>query len=79
MSEDIRLFEAIYTQRALRRFKPDPIPDSVVERLIEAATKATSGSNGQPWAFVVVRELEMRQRIGEYYRRAWNAAAGPLS
>ena len=77
MSEDIGLFEAMYTQRALRRFKPDPVPDSVVQRLIEAATKAPSGSNKQPWAFLVVRDSEMKRRIGAYYRKAWDAAFGP--
>lgn len=76
MNEDIRLFEAIYTQRALRRFNSDPVPESVVEKLIEAATKAPNGSNTQPWGFVVVRNFDMRQRIGEYYRRAWTEVFG---
>ena len=76
MSEDIGLFEAMYTQRALRRFKPDPVPDSVIERLIEAATKAPSGSNKQPWAFLVVRDSDTRQLIGAYYEKAWDAAFG---
>lgn len=76
MNKDIPLFDAIYTQRALRRFNTDPVPDSVVEKLVEAATKAPSGSNKQPWGFVVVRDYETRERIGGYYRLAWTEAFG---
>ncbi|MDP7628382.1 MAG: nitroreductase family protein [SAR202 cluster bacterium] len=76
MKNDIPLFDAIYTQRALRRFNNDPISDSVVEKLIEAATKAPSGSNKQQWGFVVVRDHGTRERIGAYYLRAWTEVFG---
>ena len=76
MNKDIPLFDAIYTQRALRRFNTDPVPDSVVKKLVEAATKAPSGSNKQPWGFVVIRDYETRERIGGYYRLAWTEAFG---
>jgi nitroreductase len=79
MTEDIGLFEAMYTQRAVRRFKPDPVPDELVEKLIEAATKAPSGSNRQPWVFIVVREPETKRQIGEFYKAAWNASFAPGS
>jgi nitroreductase len=55
---DIGLFEALYTQRAIRSFKHEPVPRDVISRIIEAATKAPSGGNSQPWAFVVVDERE---------------------
>ncbi len=42
MAREIGLFEAIYRQRAIRQFKPDPVPDELVNKLIEAATKAPS-------------------------------------
>ena len=48
MSGHINLFEAIYTQRAVRRFRPDHVPDNIVQRLLESATKAPSGNNRQP-------------------------------
>ena len=44
------LGEVMFSQRAIRRFKPDPIPDEDLHAALEAATKAPSGSNLQPWA-----------------------------
>jgi nitroreductase len=64
------LFQAIYSQRAIRRFKPDAVPDDVLLRLVEAATKAPSGSNTQPWAFLVVRHAGKRAAIAELLRTA---------
>ena len=77
MSEEIGLFDAIYTQRAIRELKPDPVSDELVHKLIESATKAPSGGNRQPWRFIVIRDEELKRRIGEYYRRAWDASYGP--
>ena len=48
MARETVLFEAIYSERAIREFKPDPIPDDLVQKLIEAGTKAPSGGNRQP-------------------------------
>ena len=79
MPQEIGLFEAIYTQRAIRQFKPDPVPDDMVRRLIESATRAPSGGNRQPWRFVVIRDAETKRRIGHYYRQAWEAAYGGQS
>ena len=78
MSDGIGLFEAIYSQRALRRFKPDPVPDDLVRRLVEAATKAPSGGDRQPWAFVVIRDAEAKRQIGGWYLDAWNRTYGAL-
>lgn len=79
MTQEIGLFEAMYTQRAIRQFKPDPVPDDVVHKLIEVATKAPSGGNSQPWRFLVIRDAESKRVIGEYYKRAWDAAYGAQS
>ncbi len=62
------LFEAIYTQRAIRRWKPDPVPPDLIRRVIEAATKAPSGSNQQPWRFVVVTDADKRAAISAALR-----------
>ena len=67
------LFETIYSQRAIRRFKPEPVPGEVIERIIEAATYAPSGGNRQPWAFVVVTDPAKRDRIAEWYHEGWVA------
>lgn len=55
---EIGLFEAIYTQRAIRRFKPDPVPRELLTRIVEAATKAPSGGNAQPWSFIVIDDRD---------------------
>ena len=44
MPEDIGLFDALYSQRAIRYFKPDAVPDELVHKLIEAATKAPAAA-----------------------------------
>ena len=67
------LFEAIYTTRAMRRLKPDPVPREIVMRIIEAATMAPSNSNRQPWIFLVVSAAATRQFVAQHYKQAWEA------
>ena len=76
MADDIGLFEAIYTQRAIRYFKSDPVPDDMIRRLIEAGTKAPSGGNSQGWKFIVITDPATRQKIADYYEDAWEHAYG---
>ena len=71
---DISLFEAIHTQRAIRRFTGEPVSDEVIKRILEAAIRAPSGRNTQPWRFVVIRDADTKRKIGEYYRLACEAA-----
>jgi nitroreductase len=68
MPDEIGLFEAIDTQRGLRRFKPDPVPDEMISRILQAAIKAPSGGVQQGWSFIVVRDPEIRRKIGDLYR-----------
>lgn len=72
------VFEVINTTRAMRRLKPDPVPDELIWKVLEAAIRAPSGGNRQPWGFVVVRDEETKRRIGEWYLEAWNATYGPV-
>ena len=65
------LYEAIYTTRAMRRLKPDPIPSEVVMKIIEAATMSPSNSNRQPWIFIVVTDPDTREFVATRYREAW--------
>ena len=71
----IGLFEAIYTNRALRRFKPDPVPDEAIFQIIDAGIRAPTGSNAQSWKFLVVRDPEKRRTIAGWYREAWTRYA----
>lgn len=65
------LGEALYTLRAIRRLKTDPIPDADLDAMLEAATQAPNGGNLQPWHFLVVRDPELRQRFAPLYHEAW--------
>jgi len=75
MSEPIELSmsleEAMRTQRAIRRLKPDPVDDQLVLRLIELALKAPSGSNAQNWEFIVVKDPAVKARLARLNRQAW--------
>src|SRR6266478_3681572 len=66
---EIGLFEAMYTARAIRRLKPDPVPDEVITKILDAAIRAPSGSNNQNWVFVVVKEAERRKKLADIYRK----------
>jgi nitroreductase len=59
------VFEAIKTLLAVREYRPDPVPDDVLLRILEAARLTASARNRQPWDFVVVRQRETLQRLGE--------------
>ncbi|MBI4299737.1 MAG: nitroreductase family protein [Chloroflexi bacterium] len=77
MGDAMGLFEAIHTQRAIRRYKLDPVPDDVLQQVLEAATRAPSGGNRQPWRFVVVRKPEVKEKIARYYRMSVEGTYGP--
>ncbi len=55
--------ELVKKRRSIRKFKPDPIPDEYVDKIIEAARWAPSGANSQPWEFIVVKKQELKDDI----------------
>lgn len=69
---DMPLEEAMRTQRAIRRLKPDPVDDALVLRMIELALRAPTGSNAQNWEFVVVKDAAVKARLARLNRRAWS-------
>ena len=71
-SLNMPLEEAMRTQRAIRRFRPDPVDDELVLHLIELALKAPTGGNAQNWEFVVVKDPAVKARLAVLNRRAWN-------
>jgi nitroreductase len=72
---EIGLFDAIHSARALRRLKPDPVPDEVIARILDAAIRAPSAGNAQNWIFLVVRDGELRRGLGAIYRKASDIAS----
>jgi nitroreductase len=64
------VFEALYTTRAMRRVRPDPIPAEVQARILDAAIRAPSGGNAQGWRFLLVDDPGIKSRLGPLYRDA---------
>jgi hypothetical protein len=62
---EIGLFEATHTAPALRRFKPDAVPNEAIAKVIDAGVRAPTGSNLQNWRFVVVKDQAVRQQLGD--------------
>lgn len=59
------LYDLVCTRRSIRRYRPDDVPDEMLERAIELATWAPSGGNYQPWRFTVVKNRELIQKIAD--------------
>jgi nitroreductase len=77
VSEDPALFDIIGSTRAMRRLKPDPVPDELVAKIIEAGVCAPSGANSQTWRFLVVKSPEIKRAVHAYYKRAFDELVGP--
>jgi len=67
------LARLVHTRRSCRSFKPDPVPDEYIDKILDVARWAMSGANGQPWEFVVVKDAATRAKIFEMYREHRNA------
>ena len=80
------LFEAMDTNRAMRRLKPDPVPRELLEKLVHAATRAPSAGNSQHWSFVIVTNREdmrflgdiLQRRLGQFSRDPEDDAQGRM-
>ena len=71
------LFEIIRTTRSMRRLKPDPVPNDLVRKILEAGVCAPSGGNMQRWRFLVIRDPNIKQAVGALCKRAWDEQVGP--
>ncbi|MBM4257038.1 MAG: nitroreductase family protein [Deltaproteobacteria bacterium] len=79
---DAKLFDIIYSLRSIRRLKPDPIPEEVLRKIVEAGVHAPTGGNRQDWGFILVRDPEIKTFIRDRYRDAQQksrASQPPLS
>jgi nitroreductase len=72
----MELAEAMRTQRAIRRLKPDPVDDELLLRCLELATRAPSGGNRQPAEFILVRDRRVKAALGKLYRQSWSVYGG---
>jgi 5,6-dimethylbenzimidazole synthase len=76
-AERAAVYRAIRERRDVRRFRPDPVPDAVVRRLLRAAAQAPSVGYSQPWNFLVIRDPAVRRQVHAAFLRA-NAEAQAL-
>jgi nitroreductase len=74
MTDADEFLDILRTNRAMRRLRPDPLPDDLVRRVLEAATWAPSGSNRQDYVFVAVRDRSKIARLGELRLQEWNGS-----
>lgn len=68
---EIGVFQAMYTTRALRRLKPDAIPDDLLFQIFDAGIRAPSGGNAQDWRFIVIRDAAVKTAIQGWFWEAW--------
>lgn len=71
MPAEISLLKGINTLRSVRKFRPDAVPEDTIKAILEAASKAASGSNTQPWEFIVIRDTRLKTRLKEPMLRTW--------
>ena len=62
------ILDVIVSRKSIRRYKPDPVPDEMLDKVLEAARWAPTGENYQPWRFIVVRDQATRNRIADLAR-----------
>ena len=77
MPEETDLFHVIHTTRAMRRLKPDPVPDALIRRILEAGVAAANGSNRQNWRFLVIKDEKIKKQVQIFYKRAFEEVVGP--
>src|ERR1700752_3138112 len=71
------LLHIIKTTRSMRRLKPDPVPNELIRKILEAGVCAPSGGNMQRWRFLVIKDAAIKQTVGAYYKRAWDEQVAP--
>ena len=71
------VFEVMSTMRSMRRLKPDPVPDELINKILQAGQWAPSGGNNQTWRFLVVKDPETKKKVQAYYKRAYDEVVGP--
>ena len=74
--EELRgVYRAIRSRRDIRHFRPDPIPDPVLARIVDSAHHGPSVGFMQPWDFILIRDLGVRQQVTDLFHRERQAAA----
>lgn len=71
------VFDIIKTTRTMRRLKPDPVPDDLIVKILDAGIRAPNGGNSQTWHFIVVKDVEIKKAVQVWYKKAFDEIIGP--
>jgi nitroreductase len=74
--EELPVLEALHSTPARRYLSTEPISDEVLRAILDAAVRAPTGGNQQSWAWIVVRDQAIKDRIAGWYREGWDRAYG---
>ena len=75
----MNVHEAIRARRSVRAYRPDPIPEEVLQRVLESTRLAPSGNNLQPWKFILVRDAERRRQLAQAASQQMFIAEAPIA
>lgn len=75
--QDTDVFHIMHTMRAMRRLKPDPVPDELIRKILLAGQAAASGGNTQRWRFLVLKDPKIKKAVQVYYKKAFDEVVGP--
>ncbi|MBG0561132.1 nitroreductase family protein [Actinoplanes aureus] len=76
MTTDLPLMEALHSTPARRYLSTEPIDDDVIREILDAAIRGPSAGNGQFWAWIVVRDEDIKRQIAQWYREGWERHYG---
>ena len=71
------MFETMENCRAMRRLKPDPVPNELIAKILHAGTCAPSGGNAQKWRFLVLKDRRIKDAVTVWYKKAYDEIIGP--
>ena len=77
MTGNTDVFEIMGTTRSMRRLKPDPVPDALINKILQAGICAANGGNNQRWRFLVVKDAAIKKAVQVVYKRAFEEIIGP--
>ena len=75
----MEVFDAVRTRLTVRSFRPDPVPGTVLAKILEAARLSPSSRNLQPWRFIVVEDRAVLKRIGSLATSGRFVADAPVA
>ncbi len=71
--------EAILSRRSIRRYTAEPVPEKVIQELLEAAMSAPSANNEQPWHFIIINDRRILDEIPKYHPYSYMLREAPLA